>query len=228
MSESATSAPSALEVASYLRRHPRFLSQFPDLALSLNVPRDEGSATSLASYQLEVLRDKNRELNRRLQELFAHAQENERLAVRTHQLTLGLMRADSAADTLRRMTASLSEDFAGDRVSIVLRQPVAGLEHAEWLSIRGADDAGWEDFADLLASAEPTCGRVQSDRLAFLFQAHAATLQSVAILPLVDRGLLAVGSCDGNRFFPGMGTLFLRMMAEALGVALARFDVATD
>ena len=155
-------------------------------------------------------------------------QENERLAVRTHQLTLGLMRADSAADTLRRMTASLSEDFAGDRVSIVLRQPVAGLEHAEWLSIRGADDAGWEDFADLLASAEPTCGRVQSDRLAFLFQAHAATLQSVAILPLVDRGLLAVGSCDGNRFFPGMGTLFLRMMAEALGVALARFDVATD
>ena len=129
---------------------------------------------------------------------------------------------------MRRMTASLSEDFAGDRVSIVLRQPVAGLEHAEWLSIRGADDAGWEDFADLLASAEPTCGRVQSDRLAFLFQAHAATLQSVAILPLVDRGLLAVGSCDGNRFFPGMGTLFLRMMAEALGVALARFDVATD
>ena len=32
-----------------------------------NTRCDEGSATSLASYQLEVLRDKNRELNRRIE-----------------------------------------------------------------------------------------------------------------------------------------------------------------
>ena len=57
----------AHEVAAFLRRHPEFLRQFPDLAASLVVPRDEGPAASLASYQLEVLRDKNRELNRRLQ-----------------------------------------------------------------------------------------------------------------------------------------------------------------
>ncbi len=36
--------------------------------------------------------------------------------------------------------------------------------------------------------------------------------------------LVAVGSRDGNRFYPGMGTLFLRMMGEALAVALKRFD----
>src|SRR5688500_20252093 len=83
---------SAHEVAAWLRRHPGFLKQFPDLALSLVVPRDEGPAASLASYQLDVLRDKNRELARRLQELFTNAQENERLAVRTHQLTLALMK----------------------------------------------------------------------------------------------------------------------------------------
>ena len=56
----------AHEVAAYLRRNPTFLKQFPDLALSLVVPRDDGRAASLASYQLEVLRDKNRELQRRL------------------------------------------------------------------------------------------------------------------------------------------------------------------
>ena len=63
----------AHEVAAWLRRHPGFLQQFPDLALSLVVPREEGSAASLASYQLEVLRDKNRELNRRMQELSGNA-----------------------------------------------------------------------------------------------------------------------------------------------------------
>ena len=80
----------AHEVAAFLRRHPKFLSQFPDLALTLVVPKEEGKASSLASYQLDVLRDKNRELTRRLHDLFANAQENERLAVRTHQLSLAL------------------------------------------------------------------------------------------------------------------------------------------
>ena len=103
----------AHEVAAWLRRHPTFLKQFPDLALSLVVPRDEGPTASLASYQLEVLRDKNRELSKRLGDLFANAQENERLAVRTHQLALTLMKQGTAADTVRAMAASLQEDFAG-------------------------------------------------------------------------------------------------------------------
>ena len=98
----------AHEVAAWLRRHPTFLKQFPDLALTLVVPRDDGPTASLASYQLEVLRDKNRELSRRLAELSANALDNERLAVRTHQLTLSLMRQDSYAYSLRAMAASLS------------------------------------------------------------------------------------------------------------------------
>jgi len=43
------------------------------------------------------------------------------------------------------------------------------------------------------------------------------------LLGLPGRGMLAVGSADPNRFFPGMGTLFLRMMGESLAVALERF-----
>src|SRR3546814_6738861 len=73
----------AHEVAAWLRLHPKFLQQFPDLAISMVVPREEGPAASLASYQLEVLRDKNRELTQRLHDLYAIAQENERLAVQT-------------------------------------------------------------------------------------------------------------------------------------------------
>ncbi len=180
----------AHDVAAWLRRHPTFLKQFPDLALSMVVPRDDGPTASLASYQLEVLRDKNRELSRRLNDLFANAQENERLAVRTHQLALTLMKQATAADTVRAMAASLAEDFNGDRVSIVLLQPVAGLEESEWL----------------------------------LYGARAEEVASSALLPLPGIGLVAVGSRDGNRFYPGMGTLFLRMMGDTLVTALKRFD----
>ena len=45
-----------------------------------------------------------------------------------------------------------------------------------------------------------------------------------SLLPLPGIGLVAVGSRDGNRFYPGMGTLFLRMMGDTLVTALKRFD----
>jgi uncharacterized protein len=214
----------AHEVASWLRRHPTFLKQFPDLALTLVVPRDEGPTASLASYQLDVLRDKNRELSRRLADLAANAQINERLAVRTHQLTLALMKQTTAGDTLRAMAASLEEDFAGDLVRLVVLHPVAGLEQAPWLQVLPEDSPKLAAFRDCLKDGEPICGRLHPEKNVVLYGERVDEVQSSALLPLPGVGLIAVGSHDGNRFYPGMGTLFLRMMGEALAVALKRFD----
>ncbi len=218
----------AHEVAAWLRRHPNFLQQFPDLALSLVVPREQGSAASLAGYQLEILRDKNRELTRRLHELFANAQENERLAVRTHQLTLALMKQNSAADTVRAMAASLAEDFNGDLVRMVLfsngtSASLEGLDAADWLQTLAEDDSRLAPFRDCLKEGEPICGRLQPDKNALLYGMRTEDVASSALLPLPGRGLIAVGSRDANRFFPGMGTLFLRMMGDAFDIAMRRF-----
>ena len=213
----------AHEVAAWLRRHPAFLQQFPDLALTMVVPRENGPAASLASYQLEVLRDKNRELSRRLHELFGNAQENERLAVRTHQLTLALMKQTSAADTLRAMAASLAEDFQGDLVRIVAFEAIEGIDDTDWLQVIAESDARLAGFRDLAGGGEPVCGRLHPDKNALLYGMRAEEVQSSALLVLPGTGLVAVGSRDPNRFFPGMGTLFLRMMGEALTAALKRF-----
>ena len=220
----------AHEVAAFLRRHPKFLQQFPDLAVSMVVPRENGPAASLASYQLEVLRDKNRELSRRLQELFANAQENERLAVRTHQLTLAMLKQADAAATLRAMAASLAEDFQGDLVRVVMFDAVEGLDDVDWLQVIARGDGRIVPFRDCLADGEPLCGRLQPEKNEVLYGDRREEVQSSALMPLVAPGgapalgLLAVGSRDPNRFYPGMGTLFLRMMGEALTTALLRFD----
>ncbi len=213
----------AHEVAAWLRRHPGFLKQFPDLVLTLVVPRDDGPTASLASYQLEVLRDKNRELSRRLAELAGNAQVNERLAVRTQQLTLALMRQTNAADTLRAMVASLEEDFAGDLVRVVSLQPVPELEQEPWLQVIAAADPRLAAFHDCLQDGEPICGRLQPEKNDVLYGERVGEVASSALLPLPGIGLIAVGSHDANRFYPGMGTLFLRMMSEALATALQRF-----
>lgn len=224
MSDTPQNSIASPEVAAYLRRNPRFLHDYPDLALGLVVPREEGRATSLASYQLDVLRDKNRELNKRLHELFHNAQENERLTVRTHQLVLALMRARTAPETLKAMVASLTEDFQGDLVRVVLHEPVAELDAVDWLTVLPREAAALAPFTEFLAAGEPLCGRLQAEKLAVLFGPRQHEVQSCALLPLPERGLVAIGSHDPNRFFPGMGTLFLRLMGDSLVAALARYE----
>lgn len=212
---------SAFEVAAFLRRNPDFLSAFPDLSFALTIPREHGASTSLASYQLEVLRDKNRALNRRLSELVAIAQENEQLMARVHAFTLSLMRATNAAETITRTCAALSEDFHGDLVRVVLFGP-APLE-AEWLIALPRDSARLAPFGEFLAHGEPLCGRLLPAKLELLFGSEAEHVRSAVLLPIPERGMLAVGSRDSNRFHPGMGTMFLKLMSEAVGAALARY-----
>jgi hypothetical protein len=79
-------------------------------------------------------------------------------------------------------------------------------------------------FRDCLRDGEPICGRLQPEKHVLLYGARADEVASSALLPLPGIGLVAVGSRDGNRFYPGMGTLFLRMMGETLATALKRFD----
>ncbi|WP_025984216.1 DUF484 family protein, partial [Xanthomonas phaseoli] len=104
-----------------------------------------------------------------------------------------------------------------------LLTPVDALD-ADWLQIIAIDDARLAPFRDCLHDGEPICGRLQAEKHALLYGAQAGQVQSTALLPLPGIGLIAVGSSDANRFYPGMGTLFLRMMGESLSVALQRFD----
>jgi len=216
----------AMEVASYLRHHAQFLRDFPDLALTLHVPREQGASTSLASYQLEVLRDKNRDLARRLQELIEIAAENEQLMVRVHTLTLGLMRERTLADSLSRIAAGLTEDFSTDLVRLVLFRADADLPAADWLIAASGGAAALPAFAEFLQRNEPLCGRLQQDKLDALFGAQAADVRSAVLVPVAGIGMLAIGSHDANRFHPGMGTVFLKLIAEAAAAAIARFPGA--
>jgi uncharacterized protein len=218
---------SAMEVASYLRRHPEFLGDFPDIALALLVPREQGSTTSLASYQLEVLRDKNRELNGRLHELIEIAAENELLMVRVHSLTVGLMRELSLADSVRRVVAGLTEDFHADLVRVVLFRPAsAELPAADWLILAPGGAKDLPAFDEFIKRNEPLCGRLQPEKLDALFGAQASQVRSTVLMPIEGFGMLAIASHDANRFHPGMGTVFLKLIAGAIAAAVARFAQA--
>jgi uncharacterized protein len=212
---------SAHEVAVWLRRHPNFLGQFPDLALSLVVPREEGKTAALSSYQLEILRDKNKELNRRLHELSLNAQDNEKLTHNIHELCLALLRARKPADVVHSLVACLKEDFASESVRVISFSAIDGIDE-EWFSFVESDHPSLQPFTDCLLTNEPLCGRLNPEKLPVLFGDDTTFTQSIALIPISGTGLIAIGSRDAHRFYPGMGTLFLRWIGDLYQTALTQ------
>ena len=193
--------------------------------MALVLPREQGQAASLASYQLDVLREQKRELNRRLHELIGIAQENEQLMIRTHTLAMALLRERTLGDCVRRVAATLTEDFNTERIRLVLfRGANEDLLAADWLLLAPGGAAELPAFAEFLKRGEPLCGRLQPEKLDYLFGSEKDAVQSSVLMPVGHVGMLAIGSGDAHRFHPGMGTVFLKLIAETIAAAIARYS----
>jgi hypothetical protein len=74
--------------------------------------------------------------------------------------------------------------------------------------------------------SQPFCGPNGSAEAAAWFGESASHVRSVAHMALRDGecfGMLALGSEDVLRFYPEMGTLYLKRMGDLASAALARF-----
>jgi uncharacterized protein YigA (DUF484 family) len=143
--------------------------------------------------------------------------------VRVHTHTGGLLRDDNLADLLKSFVGALNEDFHTDLVRVVLFRDASDLPHADWLVAVPDGASSLPMFADFLARGEPACGRLAQPKLDRLFGHDVGRVQSTALLKIGEAGMLAIGSDDPNRFHPGIGTLFLKLIAQALDAAIARF-----
>jgi uncharacterized protein YigA (DUF484 family) len=108
-------------------------------------------------------------------------------------------------------------------VRVLLYQSDPELPATDWLLVEADGPSSMPAFADFLRRGEPLCGRLQQDKLDALFGARAGDVQSAVLLSIGDVGMLAIGSQDANRFHPGMGTVFLRLIAEAMAAAVGRY-----
>jgi uncharacterized protein YigA (DUF484 family) len=182
---------------------------------------------SLVERQVEVLRDQKTDADRRLAEFIAVARANDQLAERIHRFTRRLLRATTAASAMTALEASLREDFDAFHSVLLLTAPVASLDgnYEPFLRKLAADDANMRTFEALLATGKPRCGQVRDTQRDFLFGPEAASIGSVALVPLGEGGslgLLALGSAERERFHPGMSTEFLKRMGELITDALNR------
>jgi len=217
-------------VAEYLLTYPDFFERNDALLTKLRLPhlRDAGSTVSLVERQVEMLRERNQALERRLKELIDVARANDALAERIHRLTQRLIGARSLQETVQALETSLREDFdARNSVLLLFLDAARALpaESERFLRVAEPTDPAIRTFDSLLQSGKPRCGQIRDVQRDFLFGPAAVEVGSVAMTPLGAKGelgLLAVGASDAERFHPAMSTEFLTRIGELVAAALRR------
>jgi uncharacterized protein len=216
-------------VTQYLETYPDFFERNGALLAKLRLPhlRDSGATVSLVERQVEVLRERNQALERKLKELVDVARANDALADRIHRLSQRLIRARTFLETVNALETSLREDFdARDSVLLLFMEQARGLEGAgRFLKTADPADAVVKTFESLLQSGKPRCGQIRDTQRDFLFGKDSIEIGSVALAPLGPKGalgLLAIGASDADRFHPAMSTEFLTRIGELLANALTR------
>ena len=200
----------AEDVAQYLQDNPQFFENHTDLLVQINLPHPHGGRTiSLSERQLVSLREKNKELERKLHELIEFAKENDALQHKVHEFVTTLFAARDLVTLQEMVPHLLHEIFSIPHTALHLWQAIP--PSAEVLA-----------FTD--AQAQPVCLHQAAHDTANWFGEAGKQLRSFAYLPLhagsESIGLLVMASEDKQRFYPGMGTLFLQRIAEAVGAAL--------
>ena len=81
------------DIASYLQEQPQFFENHAEMLAGIAIPHPYGGRTiSLSERQMLALRDKNKELEKKLHELMAFGKENDELQNKVHQFTCDAVR----------------------------------------------------------------------------------------------------------------------------------------
>lgn len=206
-------------LVSYLRADPNFFQRHAALLSELNLPHDSGRAVSLIERQVAILRERNMQMRRRMNELLKAARDNDELFAKTRTLTLELLNVHNWHELNEVLATYVLADFQADFVCChLMNQPVC-LDH---LASHGAN-APWER---LVTSNVPVCATLRAEELGVLFPVQAHEGDGSAVLaPLFweqGEGCLAIGSRHTDRFTSDMDTLFVTYIGEVLSRVIQR------
>ncbi|MGH1359532.1 MAG: DUF484 family protein [Burkholderiaceae bacterium] len=212
------------DLADYLRDNPEFFQRFGHVLADIRVPdQNAGRAISLQERQLEVLRDKHRQLEFRLSELVRMGQENDQIADRLASFTRELLLIRHPVEMPGRIEQALAEQFKVPQV--VLRLWRVADEYADQPFAAPVEPDVQRYFDELIT---PYCGLKNDLAPIRWLPDNGAEARSVALLPLRSGvspqvcGLIVFGSPDPDRFQSGMGTAFLDRIGEVASAALCR------
>ncbi len=229
------------DVADYLLANPEFFARHAELLATVKLANPHGKAAiSLQERQMEMLRDKNKLLERRLAELLRYGHENDGLAGKFDRWNARVIAERDPHALPREIAGGLAEVFDVPQTALRIWDVAEVYAQAEF-----ARNVGEEVRLFTNSLATPYCGANAGFEAAQWLAPVEATAaegaegaaplsgaaESVALVPLRAPdapegagafGLLVLGSPDPRRFHDGMGTDFLARIGLLAGAALTR------
>ncbi len=212
----------SVEVARYLQDNPQFFEEHADLMSRMVIPHPHGGRTiSITERQMLTLRDKNRQLEGKMSELLQFGEENDDISEKMHRLGVAMIAAATFQSVLHTLNFHLRDDFAVPHVALRLWDRPAHVEELpEFTEVSNE----LQTFAETLN--QPYCGTTSGFETSSWFGEVAPHLRSQALIAMRNGGgtigMVALGSEDAQRFYSGMGTLYLERLGEMASAALAR------
>ena len=210
----------AEEVAAWLKEHPEFFEEYADQLAEITIPHPHGGrAIPISERQTLTLREKSRQLEGKLRELIQFGEENDAIGEKVHRIAAALLAASDIRGVLNTIHLNLREDFAVPHVALRVWRANSHVDLPEFKPVSSAS----REFAASLSN--PHCSAHAMVDTAGLFGESSAHLRSYSYMALRDSetfGLLALASEDPQRFYPEMGTLYLKRLGELVGAAIAR------
>lgn len=215
-----STGPSADEVETYLRDHPDFLVDHPDLA-NLLVPPDAKrgqGVVDLQLYMLERVRGDLSKLQMQQNEILSTSRSNLTTQNRIHASVLAMLGATTLEHLIEIIGTDLAVHLEVDAVALGFeamdRLPAGGNRTSLRILPKGAVDRvlGPNKDVVLIADADPD---------AQLFGSATTLVRSQALLRLQLRrdapiGILAFGSRTPGKFHPGQGTELLTFLGKVV------------
>ena len=218
--------PTAAEVASFLKRHPDFLVENPDLLGVLTPPRvDRGErVVDMQHFMVQHQRAEIARLKTQNKSLVAATRANLMGQARVHGAVLAIIGAQSFEQLIQIVITDLASLLDADVVTIAVerqggqraRMPHHGIEILEPGTV-----------AELLGGERDVVFQTDTQGDTRLFGAGAGLVRSAALVRLpvgrsAPAGMLCVGTRRAGKFQTGhQSTELLSFLARALGITIA-------
>ncbi len=200
-------------VVEYLEQHPKFFADHTALFSTMEMPFPNVQKESLKQ-ELSTLREENKQLQHKLDNLIRVATENEQLNQRVKRLVADLTNVAGLDDFFHTLYSSLCNEFHTDTVVVRYFKSLGVTKvRQEFVEY---DAQIFTLFDSLLKSCQPICGgKISTEQIEYLFP--DSQIASAVLIPLgrpESQGLLAMGSHEASRFNTDMSTDFLKYLGE--------------
>jgi uncharacterized protein YigA (DUF484 family) len=215
--------PTDHAVEQYLKNNPDYFERHPGLLAQLRIPHQTNGAVSLIERQVGLLRNRNGQLEGKLEELVQVAWENEGLSSCLHKLALKLIAAKSLDDVFVATLVLLRDGFPSTHAVIRLFDEVVKESNKIQLPWAGLDSDSFGLFKELFVNHRPVCGCLNEQQMAVMFAGCDVNIASAVLIPLqYERrfGVMALGTEEKDHFRDDLDTLFLHYLGELISCAL--------